>query len=85
MQRMVTGLVIIVAICAASGPAAASSSPVSAAAGGHGEQATYTTTQVSRLPVAQEQEGFGHGDVLFARDAAALAWRPLLSWLHDRE
>jgi len=62
-----------------------------AAAGGYGERAVYTTTQVSstdvstlvvrRLPVAQEAEDFGHGDLLLAADAEALAWEPLLSWL----
>jgi hypothetical protein len=66
-----------------------------AAAGGYGDRAVFTTTQVSstdvttlvirRLPAAREAEDFGHGDLLFARDAAALAWRPLLSWLREHD
>jgi hypothetical protein len=64
-----------------------------AAAGGYGDHAVFSTTQVGstdvttrvirRLPVAREAEDFGHGDLLFARDAAALAWEPLLSWLRS--
>ncbi|MEO8699607.1 MAG: hypothetical protein ABI867_06165 [Kofleriaceae bacterium] len=62
-----------------------------AAAGGYGERAIYSTTQVSstdattlvvrQLPVAQEQEDFGHGDLLYSPQAPALAWQPLLAWL----
>jgi pimeloyl-ACP methyl ester carboxylesterase len=64
-----------------------------AAKGGYGTHALFTTTQVSstdvttlvisRLPDDREAEDFGHGDILFARDAAALAWQPLLSWLRS--
>ena len=64
-----------------------------AAAGGYGEHAVYSTTQVSstdvtalvirRLPVEQEAYDFGHGDLLYATDAPALAWQPLLDWLTD--
>jgi hypothetical protein len=61
------------------------------AAGGYGEHGLFSTTQVSsadvqtlivrRLPVEDEQEDFGHGDLLYAPDAAMLAWQPLLGWL----
>ncbi len=66
-----------------------------AAAGGYGTHALYSTTQVSstdvttllirRLPAGREAEDFGHGDLLFARDAATLAWAPLLAWLRQHE
>ncbi|MFN0247378.1 MAG: hypothetical protein ACKV2T_10870 [Kofleriaceae bacterium] len=62
-----------------------------AAAGGYGDRAVFSTTQVSstdvstlvirRLAPEQELEDFGHGDLLFASDAPALAWDPLLAWL----
>lgn len=62
-----------------------------AAAGGYGDRAVFSTTQVSstdvstlvirRLPVADELEDFGHADLLYSPDAAALAWQPLLGWL----
>jgi len=62
-----------------------------AAAGGYGEHAVYSTTQVGstdvttlvirRLPVEDERFDFGHGDLLYATDAPALAWQPLLDWL----
>jgi hypothetical protein len=61
------------------------------AAGGYGDHALYSTTQVSstdvtthvirQLPVEREAEDFGHADLLFAPDAPALAWQPLLAWL----
>ncbi|HEY5924529.1 MAG TPA: hypothetical protein VIV11_22780 [Kofleriaceae bacterium] len=63
-----------------------------AAAGGYGERALFSTTQVSSpdvttqvirlLPAEQEAEDFGHADLLFADNAPALAWQPLLSWLN---
>ena len=62
-----------------------------AAAGGYGAHALFSTTQVSssdvtalvirRLPEDREAEDFGHADILFAHDAALLAWQPLLGWL----
>jgi hypothetical protein len=65
-----------------------------AAAGGYGEHALHSTTQVSstdvttlvirRLPAEREAEDFGHADLLFSPDAPALAWQPLLAWLHAR-
>ena len=61
------------------------------AAGGVGARGVFTTTQVSstdvtarlvqRFPEARQVEDFGHGDLLYATDAEALAWRPLASWL----
>jgi hypothetical protein len=68
-----------------------------AAAGGYGDHAVFSTTQVGstdvttmvirQLPADREAEDFGHADLLFSPDAAALAWQPLLSWLarHERE
>ncbi len=66
-----------------------------AAAGGYGERAIYTTTQVGSSDVTtlvvrkrapgEEAEDYGHGDLLFARDAPTLAWAPLLSWLRSHE
>lgn len=63
-----------------------------AAAGGYGDHAVYSTTQVAstdvttrvirRLPVEQEPEDFGHADLLYATDAPALVWQPLLAWLN---
>lgn len=62
-----------------------------AVAGGYGARALHSPTQVSstdvttllirRLPVEREPEDFGHADLLFAPDAPALAWQPLLAWL----
>jgi hypothetical protein len=61
------------------------------AAGGFGDLARYTTTQlgsddvtfslVRRLPVGEEAEDYGHGDLLFAADAPDLVWKPLTSWI----
>jgi hypothetical protein len=61
------------------------------AAGGFGEHGLYSTTQVSskdvtthvvhRFGAARVAEDFGHGDLLYATDAPALAWRPLAAWL----
>lgn len=61
------------------------------AAGGMGDHGLYTTTLVSstdvtadvirRLPAEGEAEDFGHADLLFATDAAALAWKPLAAWI----
>jgi len=61
------------------------------AAGGFGDHGLYSTTQVassdvttrvvSRLPADRVEEDFGHADLLFARDAEALAWTPLGDWL----
>jgi pimeloyl-ACP methyl ester carboxylesterase len=65
------------------------------AAGGYGEKGLYTTTQVGstdvttllvrKLAAGSEAEDYGHGDLLFARDADVRVWRPLLSWLRARE
>jgi hypothetical protein len=62
-----------------------------AAAGGYGDRAIYSTTQVASTEVqvlnvrvrapGEELEDFGHADLLFSPQAAALAWQPLLSWL----
>jgi hypothetical protein len=61
------------------------------AAGAFGDHGLFSTTRVSstdvttlvvrRLPAAREAEDFGHGDLLYAADAPALAWRPLARWL----
>ena len=61
------------------------------AAGGVGALGIYSTTQVSsadvtslvvqRFGAERVAEDFGHGDLLFATDAPALAWQPLASWL----
>lgn len=62
-----------------------------AAAGGYGERANHSAAQVSssdvqtivirQLPAEREAEDYGHTDLLFASDAPARAWQPLLSWL----
>lgn len=62
-----------------------------AAAGGYGDHSIHSTTQVSstdvttlvvrELPPEREAEDFGHGDLLYAPAAEALAWQPLLAWL----
>jgi pimeloyl-ACP methyl ester carboxylesterase len=64
-----------------------------AAAGGYGDHSLHSTTQVSstdvttlvvrQLPVEREAEDFGHADLLFSPNAAALAWQPLLAWLQQ--
>ena len=64
-----------------------------AAAGGYGDHAIHSTTEVAstdvetlvirQLPVEQEAEDYGHADLLFAADAPALAWEPMLDWLRD--
>ena len=64
------------------------------AAGGFGAHGLYTTTRVSstdvsthivhRFGAAREAEDFGHGDLLYANDAEALAWRGLATWLLQR-
>jgi hypothetical protein len=61
------------------------------AAGAFGDHGLYSTTRVSsrevttqvvrRLPPEREAEDFGHGVLLYAADAPALAWRPLAAWL----
>ncbi|MDI3288493.1 hypothetical protein [Polyangium sp. 15x6] len=61
------------------------------AAGGFGDHGLYTTAVVGsadvtthvvrRLPVENEPEDFGHGDLLYAEDAPQLAWEPLAQWL----
>jgi hypothetical protein len=61
------------------------------AAGGFGRHGLYSTTLVGssdvttrvvqRLPDERIEEDFGHADLLFARDAEALAWEPLADWL----
>jgi len=62
-----------------------------AAAGGYGARANHSaahvsstdvqTTVIRQLPLEREAEDYGHADLLFAADAPALAWQPLLSWL----
>lgn len=62
-----------------------------AAAGGYGERANHSAAQVGssdvttlvvrQLPVEREAEDYGHADLLFAADAPAVAWQPLLNWL----
>lgn len=64
------------------------------AAGGVGDLGAYTTTQVGstdvtvhvarRLAPGDELTDVGHGDLLYATDAEALAWRPLHTWLTAR-
>jgi len=61
------------------------------AAGGFGDHGLYTTTLVGSTDVTTQVirrfgpdgafEDFGHGDLLFARDARDLAWGPLAQWL----
>jgi hypothetical protein len=61
------------------------------AAGGFGDHGLYSTTHVSSTDVTtlvirrfgggREAEDFGHGDLIYAADAEALAWRPLASWI----
>src|SRR5262249_43324315 len=63
-------------------------------AGGYGDAAVYTTTQVASRDVTTRIvrrfgpdgvfEDFGHADLLFARDAPALAWAPLAAWILAR-
>jgi hypothetical protein len=60
-------------------------------AGGYGALALYSTTQVSSTDVTtlivhqlgsdDVAEDLGHGDLLYAPDAATFAWQPLLDWL----
>ena len=64
------------------------------AAGGAGDLGVYTTTQLGsadvtaivarRRPPGEEELDVGHADLLFAADAAALAWEPLRAWLVAR-
>jgi len=61
------------------------------AAGGVGTLGVYSTTQVRSTDVTTHvvrrftadaaAADFGHGDLLFAADAPALAWSPLAAWL----
>jgi hypothetical protein len=61
------------------------------AAGAFGDYGLYSTTRVSsadvttlvvqRLADDRVAEDFGHGDLLYAADAAKLAWKPLAAWL----
>lgn len=63
------------------------------AAGGYGERAVFSTTQVGSTdvtvhivqerPDAEIAEDYGHGDLLYAPGAAALAWTPFLAWLRQ--
>lgn len=60
-------------------------------AGGYGDHGIYSTTRVGssdvttlvvrQKPPDRSAEDFGHGDLLFAENAASLAWEPLASWL----
>jgi hypothetical protein len=64
------------------------------AAGGYGDHGVFSTTRVSSTDVTslvvrrfgadQVEADFGHGDLLFARDAPTLVWEPLLTWLKWR-
>jgi hypothetical protein len=61
------------------------------AAGGYGDHGIYSTTLVGSSDVtthvvrvldpAEEEEDYGHGDLLFADDAQDLAWEPLADWI----
>jgi hypothetical protein len=61
------------------------------AAGGFGDHGLFTTTRlgtsdvqaliVHRFGADRVAEDFGHGDLLYATDAPALAWQPLTTWL----
>jgi hypothetical protein len=61
------------------------------AAGGIGVEGLHATTSVSSTDVTtlmvqrfgadRRAEEFGHADLLFAADAATLAWQPLATWL----
>ena len=61
------------------------------AAGAFGAHGLHSTTRVSSRDVTtlivhrfgpdRTAEDFGHGDLLLARDAPTLAWRPLAAWL----
>jgi hypothetical protein len=59
------------------------------AAGGTGEDGIAATTQVSSSDVTtlvvsvtdDVLTDYGHGDLLYAEDAAALVWQPLATWL----
>ncbi|WP_075008250.1 hypothetical protein [Stigmatella aurantiaca] len=61
------------------------------AAGGFGDHGLYSAAQVSSKDVTtlvvrrfepdRIAEDFGHGDLLYAADAPALAWQPLAEWL----
>lgn len=63
------------------------------AAGGFGENGLYTTTLVGssdvttllvrELDPAQQDEDYGHGDLLYADDAPAVAWAPLADWIES--
>ncbi|WP_394828183.1 hypothetical protein [Pendulispora albinea] len=60
-------------------------------AGGFGDHGLYSTTRVGstdvttlvlrRFPVEREAEDFGHGDILYGREAPQRAWRPLAAWI----
>jgi len=61
------------------------------AAGGFGDHGLYSTTRVSSTDVTtlvihrfgpdRVAEDFGHGDLLYAKDAPTLAWGPFAAWL----
>ncbi|WNG18342.1 alpha/beta hydrolase family protein [Cystobacter fuscus] len=61
------------------------------AAGGFGDHGLYSTTKVSSTDITTHvvrrfgpervAEDFGHGDLLYAKDAPTLAWGPLAAWL----
>lgn len=63
------------------------------AAGGYGDRALFSTTEVSsadvtalvvrKLAPENEDEDYGHADLLYAPDAPELAWEPLLQWLRQ--
>lgn len=61
------------------------------AAGGFGDHGLHSTTLVGsrevrtqvvrRFGPEREAEDFGHADLLYAADAAVLAWQPLAAWI----
>lgn len=63
------------------------------AGGGFGEYGLYTTTLVGssdvttlvvrELDPARQDEDYGHGDLLYAGGAPAVAWEPLAGWIES--
>lgn len=63
------------------------------AAGGFGDaglptlaltgSADVTTMVISSLPPVQQREDYGHADLLFSDEAAAIAWPPLAAWIQS--
>lgn len=42
-----------------------------------------TTLVISSLPAEQQREDYGHADLLFSDEAAALTWQPLAAWIQS--